>query len=108
MNMNNAAAEKSNHSGCRDAPSLPCADSSNPVRLAQGSVTEGSGQNARATVARAFCPPPLFTAAAALAKLTVLPDSPLAASESPAMWQNRLQEARTSVVDASREQQGSC
>ena len=44
----------------------------NTVRLAQGSVTEGTGQNARATVARAFCPPPLFTPAAALAKLTVL------------------------------------
>ena len=30
------------------------------VRLAHGLAKDGSGQDARATVARASCPPPLF------------------------------------------------
>ncbi|MEI6654176.1 MAG: hypothetical protein WCP45_05355 [Verrucomicrobiota bacterium] len=44
----------------------------NTDRLAQDSVIEGSGQNARATVARACCPLSVFTPTAALAKLTAL------------------------------------
>jgi 4-alpha-glucanotransferase len=51
------------------------------VGIAQGLATDGSGQDARATVARASCPPPFLRSFPAPTKLTASPASPVASHE---------------------------
>ena len=53
-----------------------------PVRLAPGLESDGSGQDARATVARAFCPPPFGPA---LPAPTTLTGGPTAATAGPSV-----------------------
>ena len=59
------------HARLEQAAGSPDADS-----LAQGLATDGSGQEARATVARASCPPPFLLACPALTKPPGLAGSP--------------------------------